>query len=156
MSVILLNISVTDTAATLTAKLSNGFQGSTVLRVIYGIVPDCDTNLSSSILGAAGDIVPSRLEGLLPGMSYCFAAFVLHGGVTLRVNGAFRSGELLCRLPKPIKDTAIVCTSLTCINDTLYNYTSLYSMFSRGAPTLTVQFHQLGVQRRRVCWGSKN
>ena len=84
---------VIDSNATVSARLSSGFQGSTGLTVTYGITPNCDANtVISANNGMAGDTLEVVLTSLQPDFAYCYSIYFNQGVLSFKVVGVLRSG----------------------------------------------------------------
>ncbi len=89
-----LKVVVIDLNATVSARLSSGFQGSTGLTVTYGIIPDCVANTVMSANGMAGDTLEVFLTSLQPDFAYCYSIYFNQGVLLFKVIGVLRSGGL--------------------------------------------------------------
>ncbi len=81
-----------DSNATVSARLSSGFQASTGLTVTYGIMPDCVANTVMSANGMAGDTLEVILTSLQP--DFCYSIYFNQGVLSFKVMGVLRSGWL--------------------------------------------------------------
>ena len=89
-----LTVVVIDSSASVFARLSSGFQGSTGLTVTYGIMPDCVANTVMSANGMAGDTLEVFLTSLQPDFAYCYSIYFNQGVLSFKVMGVLRSGGL--------------------------------------------------------------
>ncbi|XP_064397731.1 uncharacterized protein LOC135344450 [Halichondria panicea] len=87
-SLVTLTVVVKDSNATVSARLSSGFQGSTGLTVTYGIMSNCDANTVISANGTAGDTLEVILTSLQP---YCYSIYFNQGVLSFKVTGVLRS-----------------------------------------------------------------
>ncbi len=91
-SLVTLTVVVIDSSATVSARLSSGFQGSTGLTVTYGIMPDCVANTVMSANGMAGDTLGVILKSVQPNFTYCYSIYFNQGVVSFKLMGMLRSG----------------------------------------------------------------
>ena len=93
-SLVTLTVVVIDSSATVSARLSSGFQGSTGLTVTYGIMPDCVTNtaMSANSMAGAGDTLEVILTSLQSDFTYCYSIYFNQGVLSFKVMGMLRSG----------------------------------------------------------------
>ncbi len=91
-SLVTSTVVVTDSSTTVSANVSSGFQGSTGLTVIYGIMPNCDANtVMSANNSMAGDTLKVVLTFLQPDLTYCYSIYFNQGVLSLKVMGVLRS-----------------------------------------------------------------
>ncbi len=89
-SLVTLTVVVVGSKATVSARLSSGFQGSTGFTVTYGITPNCDANtVMSANNGMAGDTLEVILTSLQPNFAYCYSIYF---NQSFKVMGMFHSG----------------------------------------------------------------
>ena len=92
-SLVTLTVVVKDSNATVSARLSSGFQGSTGFTVTYGIMSNCDANTVISANGMAGDTLEVILTSLQSDLTYCYSIYFNQGVLSFKVTGVLRSGE---------------------------------------------------------------
>ena len=92
-SLVTLTVVVKDSNATVSARLSSGFQGSTSLTVTYGIMSNCDANTVISANGMARDTLEVILTSLQPDLTFCYFIYFNQGVLSFKVMGVLRSGE---------------------------------------------------------------
>ncbi len=108
-SLVTLTVVVIDSSATVYARLSSSFQGSTGLTVTYGIMPDCVTNTVMSANGMAGDTLAVNLTSLQTDFTYCYSIYFNQGVLSFKVMGVLHLGGLCITANISITFT---CTSL--------------------------------------------